>query len=257
MLPITTAFNTARFQKDITTYGRQAVFAAAVAINRTLEQKQGQLRGHVKSRLTIRNAKARQFFADAIQFGRNDRADLRRQPLAGRIIIVGGNQQARTSLFRRFGQMLIRQEEGGTSTSNAMYRTQGNQLTVGGFALPAPGLRGANKAVPRKIYPTAIGLTTRRAIAGGNEFATQYKGGKKKRGGFRKNTRYFFVKENVGIFVREQLGKESEYDAVWFFRRRVQIPKRLRLEETFTGGLEERFRVNYEKALDEALRTAR
>ena len=257
MLPIQTTFDTNRFQRDIAAYGRQAVFAAAVAINRTLEQKQAQLRSHVTSRLTIRNAKARQIFADAIQFGRNQRADLKRQPLSGQIIIAGGNQQARTSLFRRFGQMLIRQAEGGPATSNTLYRTQANQLTLGGFAIPAPGLRGPNKAVPRNLYPSSIGLTTRRAIAGGNEFATQYKGGKKKRGGFRKATKYYFVKENVGIFVREQIGKESEYDAVWFFRRQIQLPRRLRIEETYTGGLEERFRVNYETALADALRSAR
>ncbi|GAB1344784.1 hypothetical protein [Gemmatimonas sp.] len=277
MLPITSVFDTARFQRDLAAYGRQAVFASAVAINRTLEQKQAQLRAHVTSRLTIRNGKARQLFADVIRFGASDRADVKRQQLSGRIVVLGGQTEARTNLFRRFGQMVIRHEQGGTVSSNALYRAQNNQLTVGGFAIPAPGLRSATKAMPRALYPKNVGLSTRQAISGGTEFARQYKGGKKKRGGFKKDTRYYFVKEGVGIFVREQrrvakgprkgismasasrgfMDKSSEYDAVWFFRPRIRLPRTLKIEETYIGGLEERFRVNYETALADALRSAR
>lgn len=278
MLPIITRIDTERFQQDVRTYAGQAVFAMARAINQTLEQKQAQMRAHVASRLTIRNQKARKFFSDAIRFGRAERADVKQQPIAGRIVVLGGNQAARTAVFRRFGQMLLRQEEGGVARSNAVYLTQRRAFVPQGFKIPAPGLRTASKAMPKQFYPDAIGLSDaplRRQDLNG--FGFQYKGGRKKRRGFKKNTRYFFVKEGVGIFVRHQGGalnatggpmrmssasrgyadKRSEYDAIWFFRRQIRLPRRLQLEETFTSGLAERLRFNYERQLSEALRTAR
>lgn len=257
MLPIVTTLNTARFERDVQETGRQAVFALAVAINKTLEQKQAQLRAHVNSKLTVRNSKARQIFGDVFRFGREQRADVKRLPLSGKIEVLGGSVGAQASLFKRAGAIVIRHEEGGSSSSSMMYRNQRGQLSVEGFTIPAPGLRTASSGVPRSLYPAAIGLTTRRAIAGGTEFARQYKGGAKKRGGFKKGTKFYFVKENVGIFVREQVGKQSEYDALWFFRRRINLPRRLRIAETFSNGLEARLAQNYAVAFANAIRTAR
>jgi hypothetical protein len=243
--------------RDITNQQKQHVFAFDLAKNRTIEERQQLIQDHISTNLTIRQASARTQFRRAVRFAREDRADTRRGQPNATLRIIGGGVAARTDLFKRFGALILRQDDGGSASSSALYRTQRNELAVGGFTIPAPGLRSATKGVARSLYPAAIGLTTRRAIAGGNEFANQYKGGAKKRGGFRKNTRFYFVKENVGIFVRQQLGKRSEYDAVWFFRTRITLPKRLDLAGTFNRGLEEQLRANYVGFYDFAMRTAR
>ena len=250
-------FDTRPILKDLTAQQKQHTFAFDLAKNRTMEERQVAMQEHISTHLTIRQQSARTQFRRAVRFAREDRADSRRGQPSATLRIIGGSMTALTDLFKRFGAMILRQDEGGPAQSSALYRTQNNQLTVGGFILPAPGLRGASKPVPRRLYPAAIGLSTRRAIAGGNEFATQYKGGAKKRGGFRKGTKYYFVKENVGIFVRQQVGKESEYDAVWFFRTRITLPKRLDLAGTFQTGLEEQLRANYVGFFDFAMRTAK
>jgi hypothetical protein len=244
-------------EKDLSNYAKQQTFALQLALNRTQEERQVAVQDHVTTNLTIRANNTRNQFRRAVRFAREDRADRNKGKLDATLRIIGGNTSATTELFRRLGGMILRQDQGGTQTSTQLYRTQRNELTPGGFVLPAPGLRTATKGVPRKRYPVNIGLTTRRAIEGGNEFATQYKGGKKKRGGFKKGTQFYFVKENVGIFVRQQVGKASEYDAVWFFRTRINLPKRLDLDGTFQRGLSEQLLANYEGFLAFALRTAK
>lgn len=243
--------------KAIDNERKQMPFAWALALNRTQEERQRAMRDHVDSTLTIRNARARAFFAQAIRFAREDRADVRQNRLSATIRILGRDTAAQTDVFRRFGGMLLRHDDGGSASSSALYRSQRNEFVVGGFAIPAPGLRGPNKQVPQRLYPKALGLSTRSAISGGDEFALQYKGGKKKRGGFRKGTRYYFVKEGVGIFVRQQIGVESEYDAVWFFRTKITIPKRLDFDGVHQAGLAEQLRANYVGFYNFALRTAR
>jgi hypothetical protein len=244
-------------ERDITDYAKQVRFALPLALNRTQEERQKGLQDHISTRLTIRTANTRNQFRRAVRFAREDRADRNAGRFVATVRILGGDTTANADLFRRLGGMILRQDQGGTATSSQLYRSQRQQLTVGGFALPAPGLRTSSKGVPRKLYPVNIGLTTRAAIAGGNEFATQYKGGKKKRGGFKKNTQYYFVKENVGIFVRQQIGKQSEYDAVWFFRTRISLPKRLDLEGTYQNGLADQLAANFDGFLSFAMRTAR
>ncbi len=279
MLPIVTTLNSARFERDVQQTGKQAVFALAVAINKTLEQKQAQLRAHVASRLSIRNGQAKKTFGDVFRFGTAQRADAKRLPLSGRIDVVGGSVGATASLFRRIGAIVIRQEEGGTFTSNALYRTQRNEFAPQGFTIPAPGLRTSTRQMPKSLYPSSLGLSgaalRRRDLTG---LGSQYKGGRKKKGGFKKGTKYYFVKPGVGIFMREPkaqasagsskairmftasrgtMDKGSEYDSVWFFRRRINLPRRLRIAETFSNGLEARLAQNYAVAFADAIRTAR
>ena len=250
-------FDTRALLKDLTNQQKQHTFAFDLAKNRTLEERQRMLQDHIEQRLTIRVRQARRFFRQAVRFGREDRADTRRGQPTATLRIIGGSVAATTAVFRRFGALILRHDDGGPATSSALYRAQNNTFTVGGFVIPAPGLRGPSKAVPQALYPKALGLSTRSAISGGDEFARQYKGGAKKRGGFKKRTRYYFVKEGVGIFVRTQVGKESEYDAVWFFRTQITLPKRLDLAGTFAAGLEEQLRANYVGFFAFAMRTAK
>lgn len=257
MIPIKIELPIKKFDKALTNYEKQSNFAMARAVNRTMEQRQLDEQEHIARTLKIRNGTARSYFRRVVQFGRADRADHKVQPIAAQLRIIGGTEAARTDVFKRFGALVLRHADGGARTSDQLYRNQRNELSPEGFAIPAPGLRTATRGVPRNLYPAAIGLTSRRAIEGGFHFANQYKGGKKKRGGFRKGTKYYFVKEGVGIFVREQLGKHSEYDALWFFRRRITLKPELKLDSVFQGGLSDHLARNYAVMLADALRTAK
>lgn len=256
---ITIQFNTDQVISTLTDVQKKHVpFAVQLTLNRTAEDRQRRMQDRISTQLTIRSGSTKEQFRRVVRFARQDRADRKAGQTAATLRILGSDTAATAPLFQRLGALVLRHEEGGSRTSSALYRTPANTFTPGGFIIPAPGLRSANKAMPRKLYPSAIGLSTRQAIAGGTAFASTYKGGKKKRGkGFKKGTKFYFVKPGVGIFVREQVGARSEYDAVWFFTPRITLPKRLRLEETFVDGLAEQLHTNFNGLLLYALRTAK
>ena len=245
--------------RELTNQQRQHQIAMQLALNRTQEERQRDVQEHIDTTLTIRSASARALFKRVVRFARDDRADRNANRMTATIRIIGGDTKATTDVFRRFGAMVLRQDDGGTATSSALYRTQRRTFSAEGFILPAPGLRTATRGVSRRLYPAAIGLSARSIRReDSDDPARQYKGGAKKRGrGFRKGTKYYFVKEGVGIFVREQIGKHSEYDAVWFFRRQINLPKRLNLAGVAQDGIEAQLRANYLGFYDFAMRTAR
>lgn len=251
-------FNTADVLRQLTNVQKKQIpFARQLTLNRTAEERQRLMQDRITTQLIIRRASDRSRFRKIVLFARADRAQKTTGPTSATIRILGGDTKATAPVNQRFGSLVLRQEQGGQHTSSELYR-HGNQLVSEGFIIPAPGLRTATKGVSRKLYPKSIGLSLRQAIAQGNEFTTSYKGGKKKRGkGFKKGTKFFFVKPGVGIFQREQIGKHSEYDAVWFFRRRITIPRRLQLAETFADGLAQNIQRNFAGFLDFALRTAK
>lgn len=245
-------------QAELANDQKNMKFAMALAINRTLKARQKVMRAHTKTALTVRQGAARKLMRDAIQIGDADWADEKVDRFVGRIRIIGGDTAANTDVMKRIGAILLRQDQGGEQTSSRLYRSQRNAFVVGGFPIPAPGLRTASRGVPRSLYPDAIGLGTRSTrYEDSDDAARQYKGGKKKRGGFKKRTRYYFVKEGVGIFVRQQVGKDSEYDAVWFFKTRIHLPKRLNFERQFMDGLDTEFQARLAAAVTFALRTAK
>ncbi len=250
--------------RDVTNFEKQHVFAMELAINRTQEERQVTMQDRAQRVLTIRQPSTRRLLRRAIRYAREDRADRKAGRLFGTIRIIGGSVAPTTDVMGRMGGILLRHEDGGTQSSNALYRTQDAQFTMGGFVIPAPGLRTESKGVPRNLYPAAIGLSARSLkYEDSDDPQRQYKGGRMrptKKGkvrGFKKGTRFYFVKEGVGIFVREQLGKSSEYDAVWFFRRTVRLEPSLQLASTYETGLEAHFQANLAGFLDFALRTAK
>lgn len=260
-------FNTAQVIRTLTdVQRRQLPFATQLTLNRTQEERQRVLQDHITTDLTIRGGGTKANFRKVVRFAREDRADRAAGQQSATLRILGGDVKATAPVIQRLASIVLRQDEGGPRTSSQLYRAGGaltaatqsrSRLVVGGFALPAPGLRTKAKGVSRKLYPVSIGLVPQRAIAGGEQFNSSYKGGRKKKGGFRKGTKYYFVKEGVGIFVREQVGKNSEYDAVWFFRQRITLPRRLRLAERFNDGLAEQLQTNFQGFLTFALRTAK
>lgn len=236
---------------------RQVPFALALTLNATALDAQDAARVRMYARLTVRQASTRSLFERAIVFNRDGRADSRTGKLSAEVRIVGQPGFAGTSaVMARIGAILIRQEIGGVRDGTAMVR-RGQQFQLAGNLIPFEGLRTASRSVPRQVYPVNIGLSPKSAIAGGEEFASSYRGGKKKRGtGFKKGTKFYFATEKA-IFVREQLGKRSEVDALWWFQKRITLEPRLGFGSTFERVSAQRMPLNWVRSLDRALSTAR
>lgn len=64
------------------------------------------------------------------------------------------------------------------------------------------------------------------------------------------------MKPGVGIFRRQLLGTRSEYDSVWFFRKRIQLRNRLKLEETWSEGIDAELQPTFTAEFTNAMRTA-
>lgn len=277
MLQIT--WNTDRVIKDLEKEAKQTKYALSRTLNFVQEAKQRELGQHVVTVMNVRNAKARREFPRIVMFGRDDRSDHKVDRFEATLRILGKTEAARTPLLKRLSEIALRQDDAGPQSSSALYRGQNGELIVGGFAIPAPGLRTATREVPQALYPSALGLSSRRAIEGGFNFAGQYKGGKGKRG-FRKGTKFYFVRAGHGIFVRDQRNKRfkkeggknpirmpdasrgyadkgSEYEQIWFFRQRIILPKRIDLAGVYQRGLAEQFATTYVRFFDEAMATAR
>jgi hypothetical protein len=274
-------FNVDQVLRDLTDFQkRQVPFALASALNKVAKSRQQLLKQHIVGQLTIRNAAAKAQFGKVVQFRREDVAD-KKGPFVATLRVLGGNLKAQAPVLQRISSIVLRQEEKKPGLSQAVYRASGGRnagmrMFHGGFVLPAPGLRSATKGVPRKLYPSALGLTPQRRIEGGEQFNSQYKGGRTKRGKFRKNTKFYFAVEGKGIFVREQLSATktihgvtptggrytrtvgvSQYDSVWFFKKTVKASRRLDIDKTFTEGLDQQLGTVFNEQLEHALRTAK
>lgn len=278
MLAIT--WNVDTVLRDLDREAKQTKFALSRTLNFVAEAKQREMGQQALNVLNVRSARARRELPRVILFGRNDRSDHKVGKFEATLRVIGRGEAAQTDLKRTFSAILLRQDDAGTQTSGALYRGQNNQLIVGGFYLPAPGLRTETKAIPKNLYPSSIGVSMRRAIDGGFTFARQFKRSRRKKDGTRTSPTYFFVKAGVGIFKREQRSttyrqkqgasairmssarrgyedKGSAYDSVWFFRTRITIPKRVDLEGTFQRGLNEQFNTTFARFYEQALETAR
>ncbi len=256
---------------------KQLRYATELTLNRTAVARQKLLRNHITSKLTIR--KGENLFREVVLFQNADRADRTKDRFTATLRIIGSpSAKAERDKYRRIGAVVLRQDTGGPQTSSAVYRTTGNKLRSEGFVLPAQGLRGPRKAMPLGLYPHNIGVSLYRKPDGGTFFAKSNKGGRYKRGAkkgqFKKGTRFYFVKPGVGIFAREPLlgdvtgqrgrgfsrgsaDQRSQYDAVWFFKRRINLPRRLRLDATFFEGLERDVQQRFQREFANALRTTR
>ena len=238
---------------------RRLPYASALAVNRTVEEAQIEIRSSIPRRLTIRQASTLKLMRQAVYFGKENRADDRRGKADAELQILGEGS-ARTKVLARVGSILIRQNVGGVRLGRHLVLRRARGVVGGltqqfaGHIIPFEGLRTDTKPMKRSLFPVNIGLSPRRRIAGGEELASSYKGGKKVRGGFKKNTKYYFATQR-GIFVRNQLAnKQSEYDGVWWFKPRITLRPRLGFEDTFTRVVNERVVLNFTGALLQARR---
>ncbi len=320
MISLDLQINTTKFVKEIDKELRQLPFIMATAINSTNELKQRQIHEHVERVLDIRAAQVRKIAREVVRYGRDNRADSKAGKLEGRIEVLGSTVSAQTPQHRAIAAILLRQDDAGPQTSMALYRAQNGQLTMGGFAIPSDssGLsRTPTRGMDPKLYPWALGLTEYRAISGGTQFSSQYKGGKRKGGrGFKAGTAYYFVEEGVGIFERtadkkgktqrarekvpkkfkrgtalyfgnEHIGaltkamkggqyaglnrqpnnhagaargsddQNSIYRQIWFFKRQIDLPKRVDIFGVFNDGIEDVFAASWDNAHARAMATAR
>jgi hypothetical protein len=226
----------------------QAPFAASLGINKTLYAAQKEQRARLPERFTFRSGSSASLFSRAVSVEATTKKNLS----GGVEMKTPGGGSVGWRSGDRLASMFYRHEVGGSRISTALYRA-GNQLVSEGFFIPAEGLRGPSKPVPRSLYPKAIGVALRRQVEGGEGFASTVKKKSKRR----THTRSYFVIPGVGIFQREHHAEHTEVDSVWFFHHRVTIKPRLRFIETVQRVVIEQLPTHVEAAVRRAIATAR
>lgn len=157
---------------------------------------------------------------------------------------VGSDQGGtKATATRNLGVILARHEEAESRTESGQvfFNGQGKAMTGLGFFIPAPGLRTSSANPPRRLYPSAIGAAMRLDAGGKLSLASGTKKGSKKKG----NGESFFATRN-GIFRRRHtgFGWRVEVNAIWWFRRSIRTPARLRLWDT-AQEVFDRFAIAY------------
>lgn len=208
--------------------------ALRIAANSLGEHAQRTMRSKLGERFTMRGT--RQGFERAIIFQEAKSNNPRRTQA---ILKVGSDQGGtKATGTRRLGLILARHEEAGARSSAEVYRA-GGQTFVGGFFIPAKGMRTASANPPRALYPSAIGAKMRRQPDGSGIFAKSKRKTRTVKGQVVRGES-FYVVPNVGIFRRRQSqfgnlrggSVMSEGEPLWWFNKRVRTPARLRLWET-------------------------
>jgi hypothetical protein len=227
-----------RFLDDL---GRkQLPFATALALNATNADVQAGVRNVVTSGRTfvIRTDVSRKWLRNAIKIERGDRAT--KQNLRAAVTIrPPGKGGGRSGLLGFL-------EEGGVRTSQFSI---GSGQVFGPGSVVIPARRTPGEVIPRGLYPSMTGLQERRAIDGSLS-AGRLKG-KRKTFAIRTGTQEGLVLQRVGR-------KGSRSTRVLFvIKPRVRVPGRHYLGPTGERVATLKFPDNLDRALDQALRTAR
>jgi hypothetical protein len=241
--------------------GKNAYDAALMGMNATGRHMQRSMRGELPKRFTMRGTASQ--FERAIVFQQATRGKLvtvagvdslisfqKRQGVREAAVLKVGSDQGGTkaTATNKLGRILARHEEAGVRTSAEVYRA-GNQTFVGGFFLPAEGMRTSSANPKRSLYPTSIGIQMRRDVDGSGTFAkSKRKTTFSRKSGQLRLGESFYAIPGVGIFRRRaEIGpkvKGQRGEPLWWFSRRVRTPARLRLWET-ADQVFQRFAVAY------------
>lgn len=214
--------------------GTNAGTALKIAANNIGEHAQRTMRAKLSDRFTLRGTNAGFQRAVVFQAAKSNNAK-RTQAL----LKVGSDQGGtKGSATRNLGVILARHEEAGARTSSEVYRAAG-QTFIGGFFIPAKGLRTASANPPRSLYPSAIGAKMRKQPDGSGVFAKSKRKTRTVKGQVVRGES-FYVVPNVGIFRRRQSqfgslrgsSVMSEGEPLWWFNKRVRTPARLGLWQT-------------------------
>lgn len=242
--------------RGLSAMGKQAAYAMALTINRTLDEAQVQIRAGIRQRFTIRGRSAG-FIDRLVKRRREDVATKER--MTGRLRIEGPEGDLARA------KILTRHEEGGPRTVGIGYSIDPVTRMGGFFHIPTEILRHPFSAsVERKMYPAHLGLTARRTIEG----ATVVPGHRRTRAGkdqIKGKQRTFVLFSPSGrpwgIYQRGDgtPGKTRNYDIhlIWRFDRQITLKPRLQFFETGRETIQQRVPVNYPAFLRHALRTAR
>lgn len=199
---------------------RQIPFATSRAINFTLNDIQAAERERLRGAFTLRRP---QFIEQTIKIGSGDRAT--KAKLIGTV---------RVDPERDF---LAKFEAGGAKQARG----------GGSLAVPAEALRRKRSdVIPAALRPKALQLKLHRTRGG----KVQFKG----------ERRTFIVEKSTfsyGILQRRGRGAGSRVVVLYWFQRAVALPPALRFEATARRVTAERFQLNFNRALDDAIRTAR
>lgn len=208
--------------------------AVATGLNDTVKDVQASVRAGVASRFTVRNPG---FINRLIKIGREDFARADKHEAIVRIqgpeTVLGSDQRA--------ASILTKHEEGGTFLKSPTEP----------FYPPSHALRPTPQTViPRRLYPSALGISARRTIEGG--FTAPSMRGK---------SRTFAVPignakgATPGIYQREggEGADRNDIQLLWLFVQRIKLKPRLRFYQTGNEVVTERGAQHLATALERAL----
>lgn len=247
----------AAVRKALSAFAMLAPEAVAEALNMTANDGQRAARANLVSSLTIAPSRLT-FMTRLVKIEKDTRSYSHQiRPIA---ISVEPPLTATGSERRRIVGMLERHEHGGVHLAP-------NEP----FFLPTKWLRPNDTAlVPRAMYPSALGLSSRRGvggetIAGGTLGAVRSLDGnkigkrKRKQLGIGNVGGTFIVQtpdvRRSGIYQRIGPDKK-DIVLLWAFRRRITIPKRISYEGSITHAVEENWPKNAQRAINLMLRKA-
>lgn len=228
---------------------KQAPFAMMRALNKTNTQGQTAVRAGVASRFIVRNPT---FINRLVKIAPEDRAT--KSQLIARTRIEGPEgSEGRGSILARHEIDAVLTKNGNPAIPTEAY-----------FYTPTDDLRlNPQQVIPRKLYPKALRLQTRRDASG---FVAP-KGRITRHGAFQlqgKLKTFVINRPNTdtpfGIFQRDGKREGSHHDnihMIWYFTRRAHLHARLHFGETFTQNYRANFHANVSEAFAQAFKTAR
>lgn len=246
---------------------KQAAFATALAMNRTLDEAQEAERQGIAERFTLR-PRGRAFINRLVKRRREDFATATR--LTARLRIEGPEGD----LDR--GQILTRHEDGGTrQPTSGGYSIDPAYRIKGLFFVPTPIIRPSFPSeVPRRLYPANLRLTERRDVVGKlgartritrHGSAADALQGRARLQVQGKERTFILNAPNtdrpLGIFQRHD-GKKGRSEGtdivmIWRFSRSVTTKPRLQFFPTTSTVIDRRYGTNFAGFISFAARTAK
>ncbi|HEX6925654.1 MAG TPA: hypothetical protein VF167_09490 [Longimicrobiaceae bacterium] len=231
-------------ERALKDFPRQTPFALALGITNTLKDAQRAVQKQLDDVFTLRGTQ--RFFYRAVKLTLATKSNPN-----GNIRIEG--PETITGPDARIAAAILRHEEGGAKTSRAVYRGSTRNI-VGGFFLPAKGLRTSSAGVPRALYPKNIGAQLRRDATGKKFLASNQKGRKRRRGQAGRERSYFVTAR--GIYERRHFGATSAIRLIWAFEPRIRLRPRLGFYRTVQRVIDVHLQPNMTRAIDHAIKTA-
>lgn len=236
---------------------KHAPYAASVMINRTLEEVMAGARGHLQQRMVVR---APAFVLPPLQLPRAARAT--KTKLQGQAAL-GYGDVTRDNIGDRREKILRKFETGGVKEA------RDPQFPI---AIPTEALRPTRTAlVPRAMFPQNLRLAPK-TVGGGETLPALRKGlvrtlqgdkigkrARKQQGLEGIGGTFTINNENgtpIGIFQRTGLGRK-DVRMIWLYKRKIRIPDLMDFFELADQIIQARAQINWQGALELALRTAR